>query len=55
LGLQAEKDSILHLQGLITRDIKTEYQSEAIYTAEVDHDFPRLTIGETPYFAARTR
>ncbi|KAH6986775.1 ABC-2 type transporter-domain-containing protein [Ilyonectria destructans] len=33
----------------------TAFRGEAIYTAEVDHYFPYLTVGDTLYFAARAR
>lgn len=32
-----------------------EFRGEAIYTAEVDVHFPKLTVGQTLYFAARAR
>lgn len=32
-----------------------EFRGEAIYTAEVDVHFPKLTVGDTLYFAARAR
>jgi ABC-type multidrug transport system ATPase subunit len=35
--------------------MQKEYKGEAIYTAEVDHHFAHLTVGETLYFAARSR
>ena len=33
----------------------TEFRGEAIYTAENDVHFPMLTVGQTLYFAARSR
>jgi ATP-binding cassette, subfamily G (WHITE), member 2, PDR len=54
-GVQVGKDCTLNYQGLTAEDIRTSYKGEAIYTAEVDHHFPRLTVGETLYFAARAR
>jgi ABC-type multidrug transport system, ATPase component len=32
-----------------------EFRGEAIYTAEVDVHFPKLTVEDTLYFAARAR
>lgn len=32
-----------------------EFRGEAIYTAEIDVHFPKLTVGDTLYFAARAR
>jgi ABC-type multidrug transport system ATPase subunit len=54
-GFQVDKNCMLNYQGLTAEDIRTSYRGEAIYTAEVDHHFPRLTVGETLYFAARAR
>lgn len=54
-GFQVDKASTTNYQGLSAEEIQTIYRSEAIYTAEVDYHFPRLTVGETLYFAARAR
>lgn len=54
-GFSVGDESILNYQGLTQEDIGKQYKGEAIYTAEVDHHFPRLTVGETLYFAARAR
>ncbi|KAI7910968.1 ABC transporter CDR4 [Pyricularia oryzae] len=54
-GFTVDKESRLNYQGLAAKDIQTRYQGEAIYVSEVDHHFPRLTAGETLYFAARAR
>lgn len=54
-GFQVAESSTINYQGLGPEDIKTSYKGEAIYTAEVDYHFPKLTVGETLYFAARAR
>ncbi|KXJ87301.1 ABC transporter CDR4 [Microdochium bolleyi] len=54
-GFSVDSNSVLNYQGISPEAIWTRYQGEAIYTAEVDHHFPRLTVGETLYFAARAR
>lgn len=35
--------------------MQSEFRGEAIYTAENDVHFPKLTVGQTLYFAARAR
>ena len=54
-GFQVSDSSTINYQGLGQADIKTAFKGEAIYTAEVDYHFPKLTVGETLYFAARAR
>jgi ABC-type multidrug transport system ATPase subunit len=54
-GFKVDSDSILNYQGLSADQVWTQYRGEAIYTAETDHHFPKLTVGETLYFAARAR
>lgn len=54
-GFQVHSDSVLNYQGLSADEIRTRYRGEAIYTAETDNHFPKLTVGETLYFAARAR
>ncbi|KAH6697541.1 ABC-2 type transporter [Plectosphaerella plurivora] len=54
-GFEVADSSHINYQGLSHDDICKIYKGEAIYMAEVDHHFPRLTVGETLYFAARAR
>ncbi|KAF4968352.1 hypothetical protein FSARC_4298 [Fusarium sarcochroum] len=54
-GFNVADGTTLNYQGISSEDIHTAFQGESIYTAEVDHHFPKLTVGETLYFAARAR
>lgn len=54
-GFEVADGSTLNYQGLGKEDIEKAFKGEAIYTAEVDYHFPKLTVGETLYFAARAR
>ncbi|KAH7303672.1 ABC transporter CDR4 [Stachybotrys elegans] len=54
-GFSVDRNSVLNYQGLAPEQISKAYKGEAIYAAEVDQHFPRLTVGETLYFAARAR
>ncbi|KAF9876534.1 ABC multidrug transporter [Colletotrichum karsti] len=54
-GFYVADGATLNYQGISTEDMRTTFRGEAIYTAEFDHHFPYLTVGETLYFAARAR
>lgn len=54
-GFHVGDESTLNYQGVRPQQMKKEYKGEAVYTAEVDHHFPHMTVGDTLYFAARTR
>ncbi|RSM01819.1 hypothetical protein CDV31_011168 [Fusarium ambrosium] len=54
-GFHIEESSCLNYQGIHPDQIKTAFRGEAIYTAEVDHHFPQLSVGETLSFAADAR
>ncbi|OLN87450.1 ABC transporter CDR4-like protein 5 [Colletotrichum chlorophyti] len=54
-GFYIADGSTLNYQGIGLSDMQTKFKGEAIYTAELDHHFPHLTVGETLYFAARAR
>ncbi|KAM0548856.1 hypothetical protein ACHAPJ_009712 [Fusarium lateritium] len=54
-GFHFGDDTTLNYQGIRPEQMKKVYRGEAIYTAEVDHHFPHLTVGDTLYFAARCR
>lgn len=54
-GFHIESKSTVNYQGIHPKQIQTAFRGEAIYTAEVDHHFPQLTVGDTLYFAAAAR
>ena len=54
-GFHVGKGSTLNYGGIRADQMATMYRGEAIYTAEVDAHFPHLTVGDTLYFAARSR
>ncbi|KAL4867801.1 hypothetical protein BDV12DRAFT_170614 [Aspergillus spectabilis] len=54
-GFHVDKNSSINFQGVTAKQIAHEFRGEAIYTAEVDVHFPKLTVGDTLYFAARAR
>ncbi|KAF6817466.1 ABC multidrug transporter [Colletotrichum sojae] len=54
-GFHITDGSSLNYQGISPAEMRATFRGEAIYTAEFDHHFPYLTVGETLYFAARAR
>ncbi|KAH7142220.1 ABC-2 type transporter-domain-containing protein [Dactylonectria macrodidyma] len=54
-GFHIQESSTLNYQGIHPDQIRTAFRGEAIYTAEVDHHFPQLTVGDTLYFSAAAR
>ncbi|GJC88861.1 ZEB2-regulated ABC transporter 1 [Colletotrichum liriopes] len=54
-GFYIADGATLNYQGISPEEMQTNFKGEAIYTAEFDHHFPFLTVGETLYFAARAR
>ncbi|KAJ4248431.1 Multidrug resistance protein [Fusarium torreyae] len=54
-GLYVSQDSKINYQGITPKQMRTEFRGEAIYTAETDAHFPHMTVGDTLYFAARSR
>ncbi|KAM0324525.1 hypothetical protein ACHAQA_007910 [Verticillium albo-atrum] len=54
-GFHVADDAVMNYRGIRPEQMKTAYRGEAIYTAEVDHHFAHLTVGDTLYFAARAR
>lgn len=54
-GFYIADGASLNYQGISPAEMRTTFRGEAIYTAEFDHHFPFLTVGETLYFAARAR
>lgn len=54
-GFHIGEGSTINYRGIHPKEMTTAFRGEAIYTAEVDHHFPHLTVGDTLYFAARAR
>ncbi|OBT88820.1 hypothetical protein VE02_03130 [Pseudogymnoascus sp. 03VT05] len=54
-GFNVDERSHLNYQGISAKHMQNEFRGEAIYTAENDVHFPKLTVGQTLYFAARAR
>jgi len=54
-GFQLEKNSYINYQGVSYEQMHSDFRGEAIYTAEQDVHFPLMTVGDTLYFAARSR
>ena len=54
-GFQLEQESYINYQGVSYKQMHSDFRGEAIYTAEQDVHFPLMTVGDTLYFAARSR
>ncbi|XEU95216.1 hypothetical protein FSHL1_000500 [Fusarium sambucinum] len=54
-GFHIDNSSEINYSGIRPEEMRTAFRGEAIYTAEVDHHFAHLTVGDTLYFAARAR
>ncbi|TLD04992.1 uncharacterized protein PgNI_09248 [Pyricularia grisea] len=54
-GFHVDPEATINYQGIHPKQMRTSFRGEAIYTAEVDHHFAHLTVGDTLYFAARCR
>ncbi|KUL89291.1 hypothetical protein ZTR_03795 [Talaromyces verruculosus] len=54
-GFHVQESSTLNYQGIHRDQMRTAFRGEAVYTAEVDHHFPQLSVGDTLYFAAAAR
>ncbi|KAH6696966.1 ABC-2 type transporter-domain-containing protein [Plectosphaerella plurivora] len=54
-GFHLEKSAQLNYQGIRPDQMTSAFRGEAIYTAEVDHHFPQLSVGDALYFAAAAR
>ncbi|OQD65457.1 hypothetical protein PENPOL_c006G02559 [Penicillium polonicum] len=54
-GLNVGRNSHLNYHGITAKQMDNEFRGEAVYTAELDHHFPTLTVGDTLYFAALAR
>lgn len=54
-GFYVADNATINYQGINPKQMQSDFRGEAIYTAEVDHHFPQMTVGDTLYFAARAR
>ncbi|KGO66421.1 CDR ABC transporter [Penicillium italicum] len=54
-GLNMDKESVLHYNGIPQPRMMKEFKGELVYNQEVDRHFPNLTVGQTLEFAAATR
>lgn len=54
-GLDLDKESTVHYNGISQRQMMKEFKGEVIYNQEVDKHFPHLTVGETLEHAAACR
>lgn len=54
-GFYIGENATVNYEGIRSEQMTTAYRGEAIYTAEVDAHFAHLTVGDTLYFAARSR
>ncbi|EEA27208.1 ABC multidrug transporter, putative [Talaromyces marneffei ATCC 18224] len=54
-GLDLDKDSIIHYNGVEMQKMQSEFKGEVLYNQEVDKHFPHLTVGQTLEFAATAR
>ncbi|SPO05125.1 probable ABC1 transport protein [Cephalotrichum gorgonifer] len=54
-GFHVADGATINYQGIHPNQMRTAFRGEAIYTAEVDHHFPALTVADTLYLAARAR
>lgn len=54
-GFHVDDGSEINYSGIRPEEMRSAFRGEAIYTAEVDHHFAHLTVGDTLYFAARAR
>jgi ATP-binding cassette subfamily G (WHITE) protein 2 (PDR) len=46
-GIYLEEESELNYRGITPKQMLSQFRGEAIYTAEVDVHFPKLTVGDT--------
>lgn len=54
-GLELDKESTIHYNGIPQSRMIKEYKGEVVYNQEVDRHFPHLTVGQTLEFASATR
>ena len=54
-GLNVDKKSVIHYNGIPQETYKKELRGDVCYNAETDQHFPHLTVGQTLEFAAKAR
>ena len=54
-GFRVSPEAMLSYDGIPPKQMSKSFRGEVIYTAEVDHHYPNMTVGDTLYFAARAR
>jgi len=54
-GFRVSDGAIRNYQGIRPEQMRANYRGEAVYIAEVDEHFSHLSVGDTLYFAARSR
>ncbi|KAI9043612.1 putative ABC multidrug transporter [Aspergillus affinis] len=54
-GLDVDKKSVLHYNGVSQSRMMKEFKGEVVYNQEIDKHFPHLTVGQTLEFAAAAR
>lgn len=54
-GFQVSKDAHINYNGIDAKEMHETFRGEAIYCAEVERNFPILTVGQTLQFAAEAR
>ncbi|WRT64947.1 uncharacterized protein IL334_001887 [Kwoniella shivajii] len=54
-GVYLDDQSHVNYRGITPKQMHKQFRGEAIYTAEVDVHFPKLTVGDTLAFAAEAR
>jgi ABC-type multidrug transport system ATPase subunit len=54
-GLELEKESVVHYNGVPMNKMHAEFKGEVLYNQEVDKHFPHLTVGQTLEFSSSAR
>lgn len=54
-GLSVAEDSFINYHGLTSHQMATQFRGEALYVAENDVHFPKLTVAQSLLFAAKAR
>ncbi|KAJ9126946.1 ABC multidrug transporter afr2 [Naganishia onofrii] len=54
-GIFVGEDTYINYQGITPKQMHSNFRGEAIYAAEQEVHFPRLTVGDTLNFAAEAR
>lgn len=54
-GFEVSNESTINYHGIRPEQMARQFRGDAVYTAEVDEHFSKLTVGDTLYFAALAR